>query len=168
MKYPVFLDIEASGLSDRSYPVEIAWNNGDGKVSSFLINVALVPGWTHWDPNAEKLHGISRKTLEEDGVDPDAACHVLLTELKGKTVYSDASEFDQFWLDRLFDAHGGAPSPVRVRDMCGIGAIRFAAVRGVASEMKEKAVAEVGGEHRAKNDVRALMRFYEMAAEEFR
>jgi hypothetical protein len=165
MKYPVFLDVEASGLSDESYPIEVAWNNEDGVVSSFLVKISLVPEWTHWDPNAEKLHGITREMLEEGGIAPGAACNVLRTELRGMTVHSDSTMFDQFWLHRLFNAGANCPSPVRLTDLCGVDAIVLAAGRKIAVPMKAKAKAETGGAHRAKNDVRALMRFYELAEE---
>lgn len=39
----VFLDFEASSLSDQSYPVEVAWVFQDGRTESHLINPA--PEW---------------------------------------------------------------------------------------------------------------------------
>jgi len=51
--YPKFIDFEASGLSDESYPIEVAWNNVDGTVESYLINTDCVTDWIYWDPNAE-------------------------------------------------------------------------------------------------------------------
>ena len=35
---PRFLDIEASSLSNTSYPIEIAWSDGQGNIESYLIN----------------------------------------------------------------------------------------------------------------------------------
>jgi len=32
MGFPLFLDFEASLLGPKSYPIEVAWSNADGKV----------------------------------------------------------------------------------------------------------------------------------------
>lgn len=68
--HPVFGDIEASGLDEASYPIEIGWSLPDGRTRSFLIKPE--PEWTHWDEAAEDLHGISREELEKSGLPPDA------------------------------------------------------------------------------------------------
>lgn len=42
-----FLDIEATGIHEDSYPIEIGWVDTEGNESSFLIKP--IPEWTHWD-----------------------------------------------------------------------------------------------------------------------
>ncbi|WP_135077983.1 hypothetical protein [Terasakiella sp. SH-1] len=108
--YPRFIDFEASGFGENSYPIEVAWNNAAGDVSSFLINIDSVPQWTYWDPVAEKdAHGISQKTLIAMG-DPISVIIERMNErLAGEVVYCDAPQFDGFWLKRLFDAAGERP-----------------------------------------------------------
>jgi hypothetical protein len=56
----VFLDFEASSLSDRSYPVEVAWVFQDGRSESHLIRPATE--WTDWDDEAEAIHGTVKPT----------------------------------------------------------------------------------------------------------
>lgn len=97
------LDIESSGLSDHSYPIEIAWYKpNDNTYDSFLI--APAPSWTEWDDLAEELfHGISRLQLIEQGIEPQAAAVRLNRSLSGKRVFVDGFAWDSFWLKRLFD-----------------------------------------------------------------
>jgi hypothetical protein len=66
-RIPVFIDFEASSLSKRSYPGEIAWVFEDARSPSFCIKPAQ--GWTDWSTEAEALHGIFRQQLESYGVD---------------------------------------------------------------------------------------------------
>ena len=69
--YPIFLDCEASSLADDSYPIEIAWNNEDGTIESYLINIYRYPsGYDDWDRNAQALHGISKQYVSATGPEP--------------------------------------------------------------------------------------------------
>ena len=63
----VFLDFEASSLSDKSYPVEVGWVWEDGTEEAHLIRPA--PHWTDWDMKAQEIHGIPRAELEQTGED---------------------------------------------------------------------------------------------------
>lgn len=58
---PTVLDIEASGFGRGSYPIEVGIARADGSCCAFLIQP--LDEWTHWDPKAELLHGISRDRL---------------------------------------------------------------------------------------------------------
>ena len=40
---PSFIDFEASSLTVKSYPIEVAWNLEDGTIESHLISPAGVP-----------------------------------------------------------------------------------------------------------------------------
>ena len=64
MTLPTLLDIEASGFGRGSYPIEVGLARADGSVCAFLIQPQNE--WTHWDPKAELLHGISRSRLERE------------------------------------------------------------------------------------------------------
>lgn len=94
------IDIEASGFSLKSYPIEIAWRSEDGSFDSFLIKPH--PKWTFWSEDSEKVHGIKRETLFEEGITVDEACHRLNDKLKGKILYSDNASFDLIWIEDLF------------------------------------------------------------------
>lgn len=101
----IFMDIEASGLGPRSYPIEIAWKcSRTGESDLFLINPASAFGWCDWDLRAAQMHGISQTMLSEEGIDVRSACQRLNSALAGREVISDALEFDYFWVRRLFEA----------------------------------------------------------------
>jgi hypothetical protein len=107
----ICIDLEASGLGAESYPIEVAWVNDDtGEHDSFLINPETAPGWHYWDDYAEEIHGIERGVLVSKGLDIVNACKRMNKMLKGKTLISDAFEFDLFWLSRLFEATGIKPN----------------------------------------------------------
>ncbi|SNC59386.1 hypothetical protein SAMN04487881_0046 [Marinobacter sp. es.048] len=102
------LDIEASGLDDESYPIEIAWCSIDGDDSfSTLVNPESAGGWEHWDHYAEEaIHGISREECCLDGENVVVTAQRAKALLLDHQVFTDAAYQDQFWLDRLFEAAG--------------------------------------------------------------
>ncbi len=101
---PVTIDVEASGFGPGSYPIEVGVALADGRTCCFLICPA--PDWTHWDADAEAVHGISRDALMAHGR-PASEVAARLNGLLGyKTVYSDAWGHDQSWLALLFEAAG--------------------------------------------------------------
>ena len=102
MATPTFIDIEASSLSEISFPIEVAWSDCDGAVRSYLIRPQW--DWNDWSPNAEYLHGLSREEITAKGLPADWVAQELNTALRGTVVYSDAPEFDGFWLQRLVEA----------------------------------------------------------------
>lgn len=101
---PCLIDLEASGIHPESYPVQVAWSLPTGQIECHLIRPA--PEWTYWDPNAARLHGISRGVAVERGKPIDWIVERMNTAFDGKTVYSDAVNMDGFWLGCLFDEHG--------------------------------------------------------------
>lgn len=110
-----FFDFEASGLGARSWPIEVGWAFADGAGESLLISPA--PEWSmdYWDPKAERLHGITPRMLSDLGVSADAACDRIGAALGECAVYSDAPDWDGFWLMRLYDAAGRKPQ-IRLRE----------------------------------------------------
>jgi len=85
----IIFDVEASGLSAESYPIEFAWQDSENQncFDSFLIKSSSE--WTHCDSFAEtEIHHISREMLEFDGISIEEACNRLNTNLSGKTIYS--------------------------------------------------------------------------------
>lgn len=110
------IDIEASGLGKDSYPIEAAWCSLDGKETySTLINPNTAGDWNSWDSYAEEaIHGLSRGECCEQGRSVVEVARDLKDLLENQDVYSDAPEYDQFWIQRLFDAVGErAPSVVK-------------------------------------------------------
>jgi len=104
MLVPCIVDIEASGFGYGSYPIEVGFVTSDTKAHCALIKP--FDYWTHWDQDAELLHGISRATLAAHGKSPYFICQWLNERLSGQTIYSDAWANDMSWLGRLFDECG--------------------------------------------------------------
>ena len=96
------IDCEASGFGKDSYPIEVGFVCSDGKVVSDLIRPES--NWTHWNECSAKVHNIPRKQLFEEGIFADELAQKLNVELNGLIVYSDAPEYEQFWLSRLYEA----------------------------------------------------------------
>ena len=147
----IIFDVEASGLSDASYLIEVAWQDSDDPdcFDSFLIKPS--ESWTHWDDYAEQeIHHISRNMLHSEGISTNDACTRLNTRLAGKTIYSDAIEYDQRWLLKLFDEVGMTPKFL-------IGSI----YQVISEESLRKFESSVESEHiihRALDDVKQIIR----------
>lgn len=156
-----FIDLEASGLGARSWPVEIGWAFADGAADSFLVRPDA--SWTDdaWDSRAESLHGISREALMRDGVDIKDACGRLNAALSGVKVYSDAPDWDGFWLFRLFSA-SGVRQAFQIQDFGRL-------VRPLAGVREEALLARAARiaprRHRARADALHLQALYRLAAE---
>lgn len=99
---PPIIDLEASGFGRGSYPIEVGFALENREVYSFLIKPE--DDWTHWSEEAEKIHGITRDQLQEEGMSIEDIALKLNEMLRGKTLYSDAWSFDSSWIGRLFDS----------------------------------------------------------------
>lgn len=99
---PAVLDVEASGFGRRSYPIEVGGALSDG--TTFCTLIKPEPEWTHWDPQAEQLHHISRDLVLRAGRSALEVAQLLNTQLRGQTVYSDGWANDYTWINSLFDA----------------------------------------------------------------
>lgn len=148
---PCVLDIEASGFGRGSYPIEIGFVLPDGSAYCSLI----VPdaAWTHWDGDAERLHGISRALLRRHGRDVREVASELNHRLDGRTVYCDNWAHDYAWLARLFESADTVPT-FRLRHlrelMSESAAERFDAAREVVERNLHLR------RHRASSDARVL------------
>jgi hypothetical protein len=99
---PLIIDIEASGLDRRAYPIEVGIALGDEQ--KFCVLIRPAPGWDYWDESAERMHQITRAQLEEHGVPVREAALRLNEAARGMILYSDGWVVDQPWLIKLFHA----------------------------------------------------------------
>lgn len=105
---PVFIDFEASSLDLLdSFPIEIGICMPDSTLHSWLIKPHVL--WKDWSASAEKIHGISREQLEDEGIEVREVVEKLNDLLSGD-VFCDAWTFDSFWLHRLFKAAKQKPA----------------------------------------------------------
>jgi hypothetical protein len=109
--YPSFIDVEASGFGPESWPVSIAWSDSTGEIRKLLVKPE--PGWTHWDSEAERVHGIDRERLARNGRPPADVAARIEEDLRGALAFSDAPDFDTAWLGTLYAA-AGRPMPFRI------------------------------------------------------
>lgn len=110
----VFLDFEASSLSARSHPIEIAWVFQDGRSETHLI--APAPTWKDWDDAAETIHGISRATLEAEGEAHDVVANRMVEALTDHDLFASAPSWDGKWLSVLLRGAGFPRNVLRLRD----------------------------------------------------
>lgn len=154
-----FIDLEASGLGPASWPIEVGWCMETGEPQAHLI--APAPAWRSdaWDEKAEALHGITLASLTASGKPAPDVCNMLNDELDGARVYSDAPDWDGFWLYRLFTAAG-----VRQR----FALVHFADIfNGMAAREIDALIAAAEKtaphRHRAREDVLHMRAVYELA-----
>ena len=107
----IIVDVEASGLHQESYPIEIAWQDSEQPESFDSFLIVPLAHWRHWDDYAEsEIHNISREQLFDSGITVNKACERLNSALINQIIYSDAIEYDQRWIMRLFDETEIKPS----------------------------------------------------------
>lgn len=101
---PYIIDIEASGFGPESYPIEVGVVLDAGQKYCSLIQPA--PDWSHWDNEAELMHGLTRTMLALHGKAVQIVARQLNAMLQGKILYSDGWVVDKPWLTTLFHAAG--------------------------------------------------------------
>lgn len=97
----IVIDCEASGLEEKSYPIEVGVSLHD---DSFSFLIKPEKEWTYWSMSAEKIHNIKREQLFDEGISCFEAAQRLNSQLRDLTLFSDATDYETFWLDRLFKA----------------------------------------------------------------
>ncbi len=179
--YPHFIDFEASGFGEDSYPIEVAWNGAGGTVESHLIKPDTIKSWTYWDKDAEvDAHRISRDILSQLGTSPKTIALRMNDSLAGQVLYSDAPQFDGFWLARLYEEVDLNPTFKlgSVIDLFDLKIDESQKIQGNSTEHVQKRfdniIDTLGLQawenialrpHRAGNDVRHLMETYRLLNE---
>ncbi|HOP19096.1 MAG TPA: hypothetical protein PLV61_08600 [Parvularculaceae bacterium] len=156
-----FIDLEASGLGSKSWPVEVGFAFIEGAPQSTLIRPDATWSDEAWDKGAEALHGLTRAELDRDGQNIRDVCRSLNKSLAGAEVYSDAPDWDGFWLFRLFMA-ANMRQQFAVHDFGKL-------IRPIAGsregELQERAARLAPRRHRTNDDVRHLQTLYGLAVE---
>lgn len=131
---PAFIDFEASSLSPQSWPIEvgIAWLDGNRVVVESKL-IKPDPSWPEgdWNPESEAVHNIPRSDLEDAEPAKDVA-QWLQSVTIGRTLVSDAPEFDQRWLDRLLSTVE-EPLHMQIDDLNRILRIAFSHEDGIVA-----------------------------------
>jgi hypothetical protein len=103
----IVIDFEATALTLESYPIEVGIAVSSGpraKIEVWSSLIAPHPSWNlddQWDPDAEKLHGISRRQLRNGAPPSDVMKH--LNDMTGVAdrVWCDGGRYDSYWLHQL-------------------------------------------------------------------
>jgi hypothetical protein len=166
---PVFYDCEASCIG--GLPIEIGWafidKSGELQSESHLVKPPL--HWDMqpvWDPDAEKLHGISLKQLLAHGRPPFEVARRMNEVLAGRELFSDAPHDDERWLRIIFDEAGLDPAFTIRRTHADVLVGQLAAKLGWDSASYQAVEAEADlispRTHRAEADARHLAVLWRM------
>lgn len=153
--FPAIFDIEASGFGSESYPIEVGVVTSSGQRYCSLIKPE--PDWTHWNDDAAKVHGISRRSLDVLGKNVHQVCSELNQVLGNSKVYSDAWSHDKRWLIRLYHAARMSPSFL----LSPIESIASEEQLMIWDETRELVASELGlTRHRASNDALVIQQTF--------
>ena len=151
----LFLDFEASGLGEGSWPIELglAWiEQGKTRAASRLIRPHADWDEDAWSAESAEVHRIPRPALDRAWPAERVAAWAA-ERMAGQVVVADAPEFDGLWLRTLFAIAPGLAAPPRLADFDAMVATHFgeAGVRRVYG-----ALDEVPNPHRAGPDAQRL------------
>ncbi|MGY4801340.1 hypothetical protein [Teichococcus aerofrigidensis] len=160
----VFLDFEASSLGGWPVEVGLAWFDPSAPAEGFLSVSFLLrpePDWDEvdWDPLAAVVHGIALDNLRREGTPAPEAARAVARLVAGRTLMSDAADFDSALLLRLFEAMPEAAPDVRVLDLAGL--LRRLEPEAVA--LYDATLAATPTPHRAGPDALRLARAWHAA-----
>lgn len=151
----LFIDLEASSLSDDSWPIElgICWLDERMKLRTASKLIKPHPSWplSAWSERSQRVHKITLCELEG----ADGATEVAkwaLNRLSDALLLSDAAEFDQRWFSVLMATIGQ-------RDVLKVESIQEEVRRrfeGDAMSMFFRANSAGGSAHRAAADALRL------------
>ncbi|MEH6505987.1 MAG: hypothetical protein V7786_06870 [Sulfitobacter litoralis] len=155
------LDFEASSLSENSWPIEVGLSwlvAGEVRTWSGLIRPAIEWKLADWSPHSAVVHGIPIEDLADAPHARDIA-RGLLEQLGGRTLVSDAPEFESRWLSRLMKAALMDVTPA-IEDYHRVS---FANFSGLALDMLYEALERRPVPHRAGPDSARLVHAWRTA-----
>jgi hypothetical protein len=173
---PVFCDVEASGLGERGYPIEVGWASVDavGVIVRESHLIRPTEEWlasSGWDPVAEEIHGISLDLLIGKGRSAHEVALQMNRALAGREVHSD-SPFDARWVTALFDEAGVEPAFFFSSKGADTVIVEYAAASGMGDLDYSAAEAEANRlaprTHRAADDAAYLATFFKLVRDGFR
>jgi len=156
LRFPlVVMDFEASALTLDSYLIEVGVAIAASPSSSIATWSSLIapdPDWdltSQWDPDAERMHGISRWDLRQGKTARDVMLALNRLVATNAQVWCDGGHYDAHWLQTLARA---AECQLHFA-LCDIGAaIRADRLRGRYLEALNRSVAP----HRAGPDAERI------------
>jgi hypothetical protein len=152
--------------------IEIGWALIDTSTGEIQSESHLVKPPLHWDmqpvwdPDAEKLHGISLEQLLAHGRPPFEVARRMNEVLTGRELFSDGPADDERWLRIIFEEAGPDPAFTIRRTHADVLVAQLAVKHGWDSASYEAAKAEADRisprTHRAEADARHWAMFWRM------
>lgn len=109
------IDFEASGLGPDTYPIEIGvarWGSPESPIIVWSSLIGTTMEWRkrgRWDPEALRIHGIPRRSLE-DAPGPVQVMEDLNRRCGvGTLAFCDGGTHDHHWMQKLATAAGQGP-----------------------------------------------------------
>lgn len=145
------IDFEASGLSKKSYPIEVGITNG---AEHYTALIKPMSHWTYWEAEAEKIHNITADETMKNGKDSLSVANDLNSILKKSKIYCDNIQWDGFWLNVLFSDNRLSPTfqILDIQDILKTGK----QWRLFESKMEEFEQSNLYRKHRALDDARVI------------
>lgn len=110
------IDFEASGLGRLTYPIEIGisrWHGPGHVARTWHSLIAIDPSWAAkglWNDASQAIHGIDRRELADAPSAIDAMKTANAFAPLGTLAFCDGGGHDSYWLQRMADAAGLAPT----------------------------------------------------------
>lgn len=146
------IDFEASGLSKKSYPIEVGITNG---IEHYTALIKPMIHWTYWETEAEKIHNISRNEIMKNGVDSLSVVNKLNNIIKNSKIYCDNIQWDSFWLNVLFRDNDLSPT-FKISDIQDI--LKTGSQwRRFESKVTELEMSDLHSKHRALDDAKVIL-----------
>lgn len=108
-KKHLFIDFEASSLSQDSYPVAIGVFDSENEDNCYNCLIKPEGDWDDWSEESEMIHGYSIEELMFYGQDAKTVAQEINALYEDETLLCD-SQWDIFWMGRLYDAAEMKPS----------------------------------------------------------
>lgn len=155
------IDFEASGLSKKSYPIEVGITNG---AEHYTALIKPMSHWTYWEAEAEKVHNIVRDKTMKNGEDALSVAIKLNNILKTSKIYCDNIQWDAFWLNVLFSDNAISPTfhILDLKDILKTGR----QWRLFESKMEEIEKSNLYRKHRALDDAKVIQSSLRYALEQ--
>ncbi|ROT97829.1 exonuclease domain-containing protein [Histidinibacterium lentulum] len=159
----IFIDFEASSLSEDSWPIEVGLASLAGsRIRTWSSLIRPEESWpmAAWSDRSQQVHKISLEQLN-DVPSAGEVARQLIERAGDAILISDAPTFDQAWLDRLLDV---LPECERARLKIAPEDVLLSDPRvHTAAYLRHRWEHRDGAAHRAAADARRLAQAFEYA-----
>lgn len=95
-----FIDFEASGLDQDSYPISVGISMLHRPETYYSV-IRPAAGWTYWSEVSEGIHGLSRSHIEQVGRPATVVADEIMAFIGDAHLMSDNPWHESMWLETL-------------------------------------------------------------------